>query len=144
MSGNLDTSIKALATEINQLNAQGGGLMETMGRKLIEVRELLRIRNGETTRGAKVGPDGKCAPAGWGEWVRENLEISAIHARHCIWRVVDPERSRASSRTRSVKAKRSLTHLKNALQRIWPALSAAERNEAIDLMLTLSPREEQQ
>lgn len=136
-TSNLDGSLTALAVEINALDVQAKGVQEAMGRKLLEVREILRARNGERASGS-IAADGRRPPNGWKAWVSQNLKITYIHATDCIRLAVDPEGVRRQHSKYGARKRQSSTFLKTTIKRIWPRLSEDERNEAIDLMLSLS------
>lgn len=133
---NLDGSLASLAVEINALHASAKGTQVAMGLKLIEVRKLLAMRNGERACG-KCGADG-LRPIGWGEWVRENLTCSDKHAYSLVNIALNPEYELGRKAKEQSRRRRSASFLIGNIRRIWKLLDEADRNRVIDEMISLS------
>lgn len=134
---NLDGALTSLAIELNALDGQGKSVQVEMGRKLLAARDLLRARNGERHSGS-LGADGKRPPNGWNKWVLANLTISPGRAARCIQFAVDPAGMLDRSARWQATNRNTSVFLKRQIRRIWPLLTEAERNDTIDLMVSLS------
>lgn len=128
---NSETVLGQLAAEVNLLEAdrkQGNqSKMGLMGHKLLAIREILRELNG-VNRGT-LDPTGHHAPAGWGNWVKNNLTISLTQAKHCIQVAVNPDSYYHRMATNKKKYYTTATFCFHSLKKNWPAWPEEEREK---------------
>lgn len=108
--GDIDASLRSLRVEFNDLDKQTTTTQVDRGKRLIAVRQLLELKNGRSKQGGSHAADG-LRPAGWKEWVKENLTIGTAQAATCIRYAINPANKASSqastNRSRGAKSFRT-------------------------------------